>query len=489
MKTVYIANRGEIALRVIRSCKELGIKSVVGYSEHDKDGLWLRMADKAVPLTGGAHANPYLDAELILNTAQSCGAEAIHPGYGFLSENAEFAGEARKRGLIFIGPKTDTIAHLGDKVFAKQVAIKAGVPTTESTGVISDLKEVQDLVDKVGLPVLLKASQGGGGRGMRIVEKMEDLQRLFESARDESLKAFNSPDIFCETYVRNPRHIEIQVIGDQHGNLVHLGERECSIQRRHQKLFEEAPSVALTPELRAKIGGDAVKLMKALDYENAGTVEFLLDDQGRHYFMEVNARLQVEHPVTELISGVDLVRAQLEVAMGKNLGLKQEDVQLNGWAFECRINCEDPSRGFVPSMGKVVHLHFPDGPGVRCDSALFTGYTVPMNYDSMVAKLLVWAPTRALAVDRMRRALGEMKVGGLATTISFHKKLMDDGKFQRGELSTSFLDHFDDKTRGHYERVAAAIAALAQEQGPFPKPESPPRPSGWKWAGRTEAAW
>ena len=366
------------------------------------------------------------------------------------------------------------------------MATDAGVPTTTATGVISDLKQVHDLVTQVGLPVLLKASQGGGGRGMRIVENLDDLERLYESARDESIKAFGSSDIFAETYIRNPRHIEFQVIADQHGHIVHLGERECSIQRRHQKLFEEAPSVALSPELRARMGADAVKVMAALDYENAGTVEFLLDDQGRHYFMEVNARLQVEHPVTEMISGVDLVRTQIEVVTGKPLPFAQEDIHLNGWAFECRINCEDPTRGFVPAMGKVTHLHLPDGPGVRCDTALYAGYDIPLNYDSMVAKLCVWGNTREQATDRMRRALGEIRIGGVATTIAFHKRLMDDERFQKGQLNTGFLDNFTFAPDRSKEQLAAVMAALAQERGPFPKPEPIIRPIGWKWKGRLE---
>ena len=479
---VLIANRGEIALRVIRTLREMGICSVAVYSDADRASLHVRKADEAAHLGPAPSRESYLNIERILDAARRHKVDAIHPGYGFLSENAEFAQACVDAGFVFIGPPASAIAAMGSKTAARRIARDGGAPVVPGTeeGLVSSLegrKAAAEFAEKAGFPVMLKAVAGGGGKGMRRVDRAEDLSAHFDSASSEALRAFGDGRVYVEKLVENARHIEIQIFGDQHGNMVHLGERECSVQRRHQKVIEESPSplVALRPEMRQRMGEAAVLAARAAGYYNAGTVEFLADNDGNFYFLEMNTRLQVEHPVTELVTGLDLVRLQLEVANGSPLPFTQDQVELRGAAVECRIYAEDPANNFMPSPGRITQLAEPSGPGVRLDSGIYPGWTVPIDYDPMLSKLIVWADTREHAIERMLRALGEYHVGGIRTNIPLFEVILKDPAFREGALHTGYLDAllkkpglFDLAPAPELAAVAAAaVAALAK---PVPEP-------------------
>ncbi|APD08412.1 MULTISPECIES: acetyl-CoA carboxylase biotin carboxylase subunit [Thermus] len=439
MKKVLIANRGEIALRIIRAAKELGIKTVVAHSTADEKSLPVLLADEAICIGPPPSGQSYLNIPNLLSAAIVTGADAIHPGYGFLAENATFAEMCREHGITFIGPTPENMRALGDKATARKVAREAGVPTVPGTDEIASVEEAKRAALEIGYPVILKASAGGGGRGMRVVHTEEELERAVQQAQEEARAAFGNPAIYLEKYIEEPKHIEIQVLGDGE-SVIHLWERDCSIQRRHQKLLEEAPSV-LPYETRKAIAEAAVRLAAHVGYVSAGTLEFLVDKEGNFYFIEMNTRIQVEHPVTEMITGVDLVQAQFRIAQGEKLWLKQEDIAVRGHAIEVRINAEDPEKGFRPSIGKVETLLFPGGPGIRVDSHLYAGYQIPPHYDSLIAKIIAWAPTREEAIRRMERALSETVIEGpgLKTTIPFHQKVLQNAFFRRGAVYTNFV--------------------------------------------------
>jgi pyruvate carboxylase subunit A len=481
---VLVANRGEIALRVIRACRDLGIRSVAVHSQIDRNAAFALLADEAVeldPVAGPAGGrSPYLDIERILEVARSTGAEAIHPGYGFLSENQAFARACADAGITFIGPPPEAMAAMGEKVPARERMRAAGVPVVPGSGAIADAEEALAAASEVGYPVLIKASAGGGGIGMRVARDPAELRSGLEAARSTAERAFGNATVFLERYVEEPRHIEIQVLADAHGGVIHLGERECSIQRRHQKILEESPSVVIDPATRARMGEVAVTAARAVGYVNAGTVE-LIYSRGDFFFLEMNTRLQVEHPVTEAVYLVDLVTEQLRIAAGEPLRLRQEDVIARGHAIECRINAEDYAQGFLPSPGRVTGYHEPSGPGVRVDAALTGPGMVSPSYDPMIAKLIVWGPTRELAIGRMRRALTEYAITGIRTNIAYHLAILDSPDFQRGEYSTHFIeDHpglvtdaeereamrkrFDRVLRdpAHVAAVAAAVAVSTE---------------------------
>ncbi|MBI5813487.1 MAG: acetyl-CoA carboxylase biotin carboxylase subunit [Meiothermus silvanus] len=436
---VLIANRGEIALRIIRAAKELGVKTVVAHSEADTQSLPVLLADEAICIGPAPSAQSYLNIPNLLSAAIISGADAIHPGYGFLAENAQFAEMCKDYGIIFIGPTPENMRALGDKATGRRVAREAGVPTTPGTDELEDVETAKKAAAEIGYPVILKATAGGGGRGMRLVGDESELERAVQQAQEEARAAFGNPTVYLEKYIQEPKHIEIQVLGDGE-NVIHLWERDCSIQRRHQKLLEEAPSI-LPFEVRQSIAEAAVRLAKHIGYVSAGTLEFLVDREGNFYFMEMNTRIQVEHPVTEMITGIDLVRWQFLIAAGEKLTLKQEEVPMMGHAIEVRINAEDPAHNFRPSIGKIETLHFPGGPGVRVDSHLYTGYSIPSNYDSLIAKIIVHAPDREQAIARMRRALSETVIEGpgLKTTIPFHQKVLENAFFKRGAVYTNFV--------------------------------------------------
>lgn len=437
---VLIANRGEIAVRIIRACKELGIKTVAVYSQADIHSLHVKLADESVCIGPAPSALSYLNINAIISAAELTDAEAIHPGYGFLSENANFAEVCEKCGITFIGPTAESMRIMGDKISARQAVIKQGVPILPGTK--EGVKTVEDAVKvakEIGFPVIIKATAGGGGRGMKIVHSQAALPNAFATARAEAQSGFGNPEVYIERYCEKPRHVEIQILGDKHGNVIHLGERDCSIQRRHQKLIEEAPSTVVTPEIRKAMGDAAVKAAAAVGYNSAGTVEFLVDKQNNFYFMEMNTRIQVEHPVTEMITGVDLVREQIRSAAGIPLRYKQEDIQIRGHAIECRINAEDPFK-FTPCPGKITAYHPPGGFGVRVDSFVYDQYSVVPNYDSLIGKLIVHADTREEAIKRMARALDEFRIEGIKTTIFFHKRIMAHKDFVEGDIDTSFLE-------------------------------------------------
>ncbi|MDQ0188358.1 acetyl-CoA carboxylase biotin carboxylase subunit [Alicyclobacillus cycloheptanicus] len=440
-KRVLIANRGEIAVRVIRACKELGIETVAVYSEADRDALHVQLADEAYCIGPTPSKNSYLHIPSLITVATLTGVDAIHPGYGFLAENSDFAEMCEAVGITFIGPSAHAIETMGDKSVAKETMKKAGVPTVPgSDGLVADADEAIEIASRIGYPVIIKATAGGGGKGIRIVRDEESLRQAVSMAQREAESAFGNAGVYLEKYIEQMRHVEIQVLADRHGNVIHLGERDCSIQRRLQKLVEEAPSPVLSPETREAMGKAAVAAAKAVDYVGAGTVEFIYSLDGSFYFMEMNTRIQVEHPVTEWVTSVDLVREQILAAAGEPLSVRQEDIQLVGHAIECRINAEDPARNFMPAPGRVVDYLPPGGIGVRVDSAVYPGYTVPPYYDSMVAKLIVWAPTREQAIARMSRALSEFRVEGIQTTIPFHMKLMENEQFRSGQFTTRFLE-------------------------------------------------
>ena len=440
-KKILIANRGEIALRIIRAAHELGIKTVAVYSEADRESLHVRFADEAVCIGPAASKESYLNIPRLIAAAEVTNADSIHPGYGFLSENANFAEICASSGIIFIGPSPEAITAMGDKAFAKETMKRAGVPVVPgSEGVVSDLNEAKKNALEIGFPVFIKATAGGGGRGMRIVRSEDELENAFFTASHEAETAFGNRAVYIEKYIEEPRHIEIQIMGDRAGTVLHFGERDCSIQRRHQKLLEESPSPALSPELREAMGMAAIKGAKSAKYIGAGTVEFLLDKNKNFYFMEMNTRIQVEHPVTEEVYGVDLVKMQLQVVAGERL--KRQRIKPLWHAIECRINAEDPSAGFRPSPGHITSLHFPGGFGVRVDSHAYAGYYISPYYDSLIAKLIVKGKNREEAISRMHRALDEFVIEGIKTTIPFHKKLMKNEKFQSGIFDTNFIETF-----------------------------------------------
>ncbi|MCC6328502.1 MAG: acetyl-CoA carboxylase biotin carboxylase subunit [Acidobacteria bacterium] len=440
IRKILISNRGEIACRIIWTCKEMGIKTVAVHSEADREALHVRYADEAVCIGAAPSAQSYLNIPSIISAAEITNVDAIHPGYGFLAESATFAKICEDCNIKFIGPRPEVIAMMGDKVEARRTMVAAGVPVLPgSPDAIESPEEAKRLALEIGFPIIVKASAGGGGRGMRIVRSADELESQLELAQSEALAAFKNGAVYIERYIERPRHIEIQVLADEHGNCIHLGERECSIQRRHQKLLEEAPSPVITQEQREMMGAVAVNACKEIGYSNAGTFEFLLDEDGSFYFMEMNTRVQVEHPVTEMVTLADIVRNQIRIATGEDLQYSQDDLQIRGHAIECRINAEDPVR-FTPSPGKITAFNIPGGPGVRVDTAVYPGYVVPPYYDSMIAKLIVHARTRETAISRMQRALDMMVVEGIKTTIPLHKKIMADKRFQAGDFSTKFME-------------------------------------------------
>lgn len=441
-KKILIANRGEIALRIIRTCREMGIKSVAVYSTADRDSLHVRFADEAVCIGPPASKDSYLNIPNIISAAELTNADAIHPGYGFLSENARFSSICSQYGIKFIGATAEQIERMGDKASAKETMRNAGVPIVPgSDGLVADVKDGLRIANEIGYPIILKATAGGGGRGMRIVWKDEDFQAAWDSARQEAGAAFGNDGIYLEKYVEDPRHIEIQVVGDQYGTVCHLSERDCSIQRRHQKLVEESPSPFMTPELRQKMGEAAIKGAQAVNYEGAGTIEFLVDKHQNFYFMEMNTRIQVEHPVTEEVINYDLIKEQIKVAAGIPISGKNYEPSMH--SIECRINAEDPFNNFRPSPGKITNFHAPGGHGVRVDTHVYSGYVIPPNYDSMIAKLICTAQTREEAICTMERALSEFVVEGLKTTIPLHLRLMRDPNFRAGNFTTKFMETFD----------------------------------------------
>lgn len=445
MKKVLIANRGEIAVRIIRACKELGIKTVAVYSEADEEALHVQLADEAYCIGPSLSTDSYLNFSNIISVANLTNCDGIHPGYGFLAENASFAELCEECNIEFIGPTSDAISRMGTKDVARETMREAGVPIVPgSSGIVADEHEALVIAEEIGFPVIIKATAGGGGKGIRVARDKEDLATGIKITQKEAAAAFGNPGVYIEKYIEVFRHVEVQVLADKHGNTVHIGERDCSIQRRMQKLVEEAPSPAISPELRAEMGAAAVKAAQSVNYESAGTVEFIYDHiNEKFYFMEMNTRIQVEHTITEMVTGIDLVQKQLKIASGEKLNLKQEDIKINGWAIECRINAENPSRNFMPSPGEVTMYIPPGGFGVRVDSAMYTGYSIPPYYDSMVAKLIVHADTREEAVLRMKRALDEFIIEGVHTTIPFHLQLMDNDVFKSGDFDTKFLEKYD----------------------------------------------
>ena len=441
IKKLLIANRGEIALRIIRTCREMGINTVAVYSTVDRSALHVQMADEAVCVGDPPSSRSYLNIPNIIAAATSRGADAIHPGYGFLAENDRFAEICNAHGLTFVGPSPESIREMGDKSTAKATMQRVGVPTIPgSEGLLENPEEAAELAEAMGYPVMIKATAGGGGRGMRFVRSSEELESLFRAAQGEAEAAFGNPGLYMEKFIDRPRHVEVQILADRFGAVVHLGERDCSIQRRHQKLLEEAPGPGLDPIIRARMGDAAVSAARSIGYEGAGTVEFLLDATGQFYFMEMNTRIQVEHPVTEVVTGIDLIAEQLRIAAGEPLRFRQEDIQLRGHAIECRINAEDPRHNFRPAPGTITGWLPPGGPGVRFDSHVYTGYEIPPFYDSLIGKLIVWGEDRPAALRRMRRALSECAVIGVPTTIEFHLALLDRPEFQRGEVHTKFVE-------------------------------------------------
>ncbi|HEX5140610.1 MAG TPA: acetyl-CoA carboxylase biotin carboxylase subunit [Dehalococcoidia bacterium] len=489
-KKILIANRGEIAVRVMRTCLDMGIRSVAVYSEADATALHARYADEAYCIGPAPAAQSYLNAAKIIEMAKACGAEAIHPGYGFLSEQAEFARACAAAGIVFIGPSPEALHMLGDKVEARVIADRAGAASVPGSDGRVSPAEALDLAPKIGYPLLIKAAAGGGGKGIRLVEEPSALEPALRMAATEAQASFGDDGIYLERYLDPVRHIEVQILADRFGNVVHLGERECSIQRRSQKLVEESPSVAVSPEQRRQLGAAAVAVARESGYTNAGTVEFLLDGRGDFYFIEANARLQVEHPVTELVTGLDLVEQQLRIAAGEPLSFTQDDVQIRGCAIECRITAEDADNGFLPSLGRIEHVSEPSGPGVRVDSSLFDGMEVGPHYDSLVAKLCVWGADRTQMLARLRRALDEYQVLGVKTTLPFHRALADEPAFVAGEIFTRYLDRrgepeLSPATGGDEALLIAALLSHARRGGGQSNGAAPR--SGWKTAGREAA--
>jgi acetyl-CoA carboxylase biotin carboxylase subunit len=441
LKKILIANRGEIAVRIIRACQELGIATVAVYSEIDRDAMHTQIADEAVCIGPAKSQDSYLNMQNIISATVLTGAQAIHPGFGFLSENSKFAKMCEECNIVFIGPDAETIDNMGNKAKAREIMIKAGVPVIPGTeGAVEGLEDAFKEAKRIGFPVMIKASAGGGGRGIRVVKEKSEFNKAFETAQTEARVAFGDDTMYIEKFIEDPRHVEFQILGDNFGNILYLGERDCSIQRRNQKVLEEAPSPVMTEELRKKMGETAVRAAKAVNYKNAGTIEFLLDKHGDFYFMEMNTRIQVEHPITEMVTGTDLLKEQIKIASGHEIAFKQEDIKISGHAIECRINAENPDKGFRPSPGQIKALNFPGGIGVRIDSAVFQGYVIPPTYDSMIAKLIVYGRDREEALNKMKRALGEFVIEGVDTNIDFQYKILNNESFIQGKYNTGFIN-------------------------------------------------
>jgi acetyl-CoA carboxylase biotin carboxylase subunit len=496
-KKVLVANRGEIAVRIIRACRELGVETVAVFSEADRNALHVRYADEAYLLGPAPSRESYLRADKILDIVKKSGADAIHPGYGFLAEREDFAAKCAELGIIFIGPKPSSIAAMGDKGKARATVIKAGVPVVPGTEDVGNMTndDLLRIAPQIGFPLLIKATAGGGGKGMREVKSLEEMPALLASARREAESAFGDGNVYLEKLVEGARHIEFQIIADTHGNVIHLGERECSIQRRHQKLVEESPSPFMDEDLRKKMGDVAVKAAQAVDYVNAGTIEFLVDKDKNFYFLEMNTRLQVEHPVTEMVTGIDLVAEQIRIARGRQLSYTQEQIRFNGHAIECRVNAEDPFNNFIPSTGRITHSLLPTGPGVRVDTGVYPGFEITPYYDPMIAKLIVWGETRAQAILRMRRALEEYRIVGVRTNIPFHQTLLDSHRFMGGQFDTRFVEErfsmneTPDADNPDFE-IAAILGTLvahqASERSAHILRRNERDASNWKWVGRWE---
>jgi acetyl-CoA carboxylase biotin carboxylase subunit len=496
-KKVLVANRGEIAVRIIRACRELGIGTVAVFSEADRHALHVRYADEAYLLGPAPSRESYLRADKIFDVAKKSGADAIHPGYGFLAEREDFAAKCEDLGIKFIGPRPSSIAAMGDKGKARATVVKAGVPVVPGTEDVGNMTndDLLGIAPSIGFPLLIKASAGGGGKGMREVKSLEEMPTLLASARREAESSFGDGNVYLEKLIEGARHIEFQIMADSFGNVIHLGERECSIQRRHQKLLEESPSIFLDDELREKMGSIAVKSAQAVDYVNAGTIEFLVDKDHNFYFLEMNTRLQVEHPITEMVTGVDIVAEQIRIARGRQLSYTQGQIKFNGHSIECRINAEDPFNGFMPSTGRITHSLLPTGPGVRVDTGVYPGFEITPYYDPMIAKLIVWGETRAQAILRMRRALEEYRIVGVRTNIPFHQTLMDSHRFMGGQFDTRFVEErfsMDDaaESRTANTEIAAILATLVAHQQTERNANIVRRnerdTSNWKWVGRWE---
>lgn len=496
---VLIANRGEIAVRIIRACRELGMQTAAVYSEADREALHVRLADEAYLLGPPPSRESYLQGEKIISIAKKCGAGGIHPGYGFLAERADFAQAVIDEGLAFIGPKPSSIAAMGDKAVARARVAASGVPVvpgTEGEGALSD-DELLALAPSIGFPLLIKATAGGGGKGMREVNSLKELPALLQSARREAESSFGDGNVYLEKLLEGARHIEVQVLADNHGNVIHLGERECSLQRRHQKLLEESPSpfIGEDEELRQRMGMVAVRAAKAVDYVNAGTIEFLVDKDKNFFFLEMNTRLQVEHPVTEMVTGLDIVKEQIRIARGRPMRHTQEEITLSGWAIECRINAEDPYNNFLPSTGRITHMILPTGPGVRVDTGVYPGFEISPYYDSLISKLVVSGETRGEAIQRMRRALEEYKIIGIRTNIPFHQRMLESTRFMAGQYDTRFVEErfsleAAEEGREDLAHIAAIIATLVAHQQTQRAAHIILRnerdTSNWKWVGRWE---
>ena len=494
---VLVANRGEIAVRVIRACRELGLNTVAVYSEVDRNSMHVRQSDEAYLLGPPAAKDSYLRGDKIIEIAKKAGAGAIHPGYGFLAERDDFAEAVQAAGLVFIGPKPSAIAAMGDKAAARATVAAAGIPVipgTDGEAILTD-EDLIALAPDIGYPLVVKASAGGGGRGMREVKAPDELPGLLQAARREAEAAFGDGNVYLEKLLLDARHIEFQIMADSHGNAIHLGERECSLQRRHQKLLEEAPSPIMDDALREQMGKLACRVAEAVDYVNAGTVEFLVDGDRNFYFLEMNTRLQVEHPITEMVTGIDIVREQIRIARGRKLNYRQEDLQLNGWAIECRINAEDPYNNFLPSTGQITSVIPPSGPGVRVDTGVYAGFTITPYYDSLISKLICWGETRGVAILRMRRALEEYRILGVRTNIPFHQKLLNSPRFMAGQFDTRFVEErftLEEEFDGddNLAMIAAVMATLVThretQQAAQIVRQSERDTSNWKWVGRWE---
>jgi acetyl-CoA carboxylase biotin carboxylase subunit len=499
IKKVLVANRGEIAIRVMRSCREMGIATVAVFSEADRSSLHVRFADEAYFIGPSPSNESYLVIDKIIAVAKKSGVDAIHPGYGFLSENAAFSDRCKKEGIIFIGPGAHAISTMGDKITARETMMAAGVPVVPGTKeAISDEKEAEKTALEIGLPVMIKASAGGGGKGMRLVKDKKELVDSIRAARSEALSSFGDDSVYIEKYIESPHHIEFQILADRHGHVIHLCERECSVQRRHQKVIEETPSPLVTPGMREKMGNDAVQAARAVNYEGAGTIEFLADNNRNYYFLEMNTRLQVEHPITEEVVGVDLVKEQIRIASGEKLSWKQEDIKQSGHAIECRIYAEDPDNNFMPSPGLIRYMCEPSGPGIRTDGYVYEGYEIPLFYDPMIAKLVASAETREAAIGRMKRALEEYRIGGVKTSIKFLERVMDNKAFRAGKYDTHFIDENIDTLvdrgdgQGSDEEILAIITAFVDYQDKLKKSQDlkPFQSNGgsspWKTYGRKQ---
>ena len=502
-KRVLIANRGEIAVRIIRACREMGIESVAVFSDVDRKALHVRKADYAYHIGPATASESYLNVDKILDVARRSQAEAIHPGYGFLSENARFAQACADHGFKFIGPTPESMEMMGSKTRARQNMKRAGVPFVPGSERGLDIDAAERLAEQIGYPIMLKAAAGGGGKGMRLVQSPGELHSAYENARSEAQRSFGDNEVYLEKYITNPRHVEMQIFGDEHGNIVYLGERECSVQRRHQKVMEESPSPIVDEDMRHRMGEIAVRVAKAANYHNAGTIEFLVDEQRNFYFLEMNTRLQVEHPVTEFVTGLDLVHLQMRVAAGEKLPFKQEDIRLRGHAIECRVYAEDPDNNFFPSPGRITRLISPSGPGIRRDSGMYEGWNVPIEYDPLLAKLVGYGEDRDQAINRLLRALYEYFVGGIKTNISLFRRILKDPDFRAGNLDTGFLDRLlakpsneTDPRRPIVAAIGAAIFAIMEPKATLPGANgatamngntAPPPASNWRRTARAEA--